>query len=89
MIQATYTPDPGLEPALDDQYDVVVIGGGPAGATVSALIAEQGFRVAVLERHTIPRFHVGESLIPETYWSLERLGLIEELKKEEQPATPL
>lgn len=80
MIQSVYTGDSVYSTQLRDQYDVVVIGGGPAGATVSALLAEQGHSVAVLERGTIPRFHVGESLIPETYWPLERLGLIEKLK---------
>ncbi len=60
--------------------DVVVIGGGPAGSTVSALIAEQGFRVRLYERERFPRFHIGESLIPETYWVLKRLGMIEKLR---------
>ena len=68
------------QPVLDRQYDVIVIGGGPAGATVGALTAQYGHRVLILERAAFPRFHVGESLIPETYWTLKRLGLIEQLK---------
>ena len=48
--------------------DVIVIGGGPAGATVSTLLAQQGVRVTLFERERFPRFHIGESLIPETYW---------------------
>ena len=60
--------------------DVVVVGGGPAGATTAALIAEAGYKVVVFEREVIPRFHVGESLIPATYWTLQRLGLVEKLK---------
>ncbi|MBI3267387.1 MAG: tryptophan 7-halogenase [Planctomycetes bacterium] len=59
--------------------DVVVIGGGPAGSTVSALIAQQGYRVQLFEREHFPRFHIGESLIPETYWVLKRLGMLEKL----------
>jgi flavin-dependent dehydrogenase len=51
--------------------DVVVIGGGPAGSAVSTLIAQQGYRVELFERDHFPRFHIGESLIPETYWVLE------------------
>ena len=47
--------------------DVVVIGGGPAGSTVSTLLAKQGCRVELFERDRFPRYHIGESLIPETY----------------------
>jgi flavin-dependent dehydrogenase len=57
--------------------DVVVIGGGPAGSTVSTLLAQQGVKVVVFERETFPRFHIGESLIPETYWVLKRLGMLD------------
>src|SRR5256884_7199611 len=61
--------------------DVVVIGGGPAGSTVSALIAQQGYRVQLFEREHFPRFHIGESLIPETYWVLKRLGMLDKLRR--------
>lgn len=70
---------------ISDDYDVTVIGAGPAGSTVAALTAEYGHRTLLLERSIFPRFHVGESLIPETYWPLKRLGLIEELKKSAFP----
>ena len=52
------------------ETDVVVIGGGPAGATASTLIAQKGYKVRLFERETFPRYHVGESIIPETYWVL-------------------
>lgn len=61
-------------------YDVVVIGGGPSGATVSTLLALAGHRVSVFERERFPRFHVGESLIPETFWVLERLGMLDRMR---------
>lgn len=61
--------------------DVVVIGGGPAGATASTLIAQQGLRVTLFEREHFPRFHIGESLIPETYWVLRRLNMLDKMKR--------
>ena len=68
------------QPELETAYDVVVIGGGPAGATVGTLVAEFGHRTLILERAPFPRFHVGESLVPETYWTFKRLGLIQQLQ---------
>jgi flavin-dependent dehydrogenase len=61
--------------------DVIVIGGGPAGATASTLIAQQGYRVELFERERFPRFHIGESLIPETYWVLKRLNMLPKMQQ--------
>lgn len=59
--------------------DVIVIGGGPAGATASALIAQAGYEVSLLEAQTFPRFHVGESLIPAVNLTLDRLGVLDQM----------
>jgi flavin-dependent dehydrogenase len=61
-------------------YDVVVIGGGPAGSTTSTLLAQHGLKVGLFEREKFPRFHIGESLIPETYWVLKRLNMLPKMQ---------
>ena len=61
-------------------YDTIVIGGGPAGSTAATLIAQQGYRVLLLERDAEPTFKIGESLIPATYWTFKRLGMLEKLR---------
>ena len=61
-------------------WDAVVIGGGPAGATAAALLAERGHAVLLLEKAPGPQLKVGESLMPATYWTLERLGMLERMK---------
>ncbi len=67
-------------PSADEELDVVVIGGGPAGSTAATLIAQKGYRVQLFERERFPRFHIGESLIPETYWVLERLNMLPKMR---------
>ena len=67
--------------ASDTTADVVIIGGGPAGSTTATLLAQKGHRVTLFERERFPRFHIGESLIPETYWVLERLNMLEKMKR--------
>ncbi len=62
------------------EYDAVVIGGGPAGATTAAVLAQHGRKVLVLEKETFPRYHVGESLMPYCYFPLERIGALEKVK---------
>jgi flavin-dependent dehydrogenase len=59
---------------------VIVIGGGPAGSTAATLLAQHGCQVTLLERDHFPRFHIGESLIPETFWVLQRLGMLDKLR---------
>lgn len=63
-----------------NQSDVIVIGGGPAGVTASTLVAQQGYSVKLLEREPTPQYRIGESLIPETYWTFKRLNMLEKLR---------
>lgn len=62
-------------------WDAIIIGGGPAGASAAAILAEHGHRVLALEREKFPRYHIGESMIPFTYGPMERLGLVPLMKQ--------
>ncbi len=68
-----------------ENYDVIVIGGGPAGSTAATLIAQNGQRVLLLERDAEPTFKIGESLIPATYWTFKRLGMLNRLRTSHFP----
>jgi flavin-dependent dehydrogenase len=70
---------------MTTDYDAIVIGGGPAGCTVATLLADAGRRVLLLERGRFPRFHIGESLMPESYWVFKRLGLLPKLRASNFP----
>jgi len=48
----------------DVEWDVIIAGVGPGGATAAGLLAKAGLRVKVLEKEEFPRFHIGESLLP-------------------------
>jgi flavin-dependent dehydrogenase len=73
-----------VRPSASD-YDVVVVGGGPAGSTAATLVAQQGLRVLLVDRENFPRDRVGESLMPATYPTFERLGVIDRLRKSAFP----
>ncbi len=69
----------------DKALDCVIMGGGPAGATVATVLAQHGRRVRVLEKARFPRAHIGESLVPHTYWTFKRIGMLDKLRRTDFP----
>jgi flavin-dependent dehydrogenase len=67
---------------LKSDYDVIVIGGGPAGTTAATVLVQYGRNVVLFEKDIFPRYHVGESMIPYTYFPLKRIGLISKLHRQ-------
>ncbi|MHB8209896.1 MAG: NAD(P)/FAD-dependent oxidoreductase [Acidithiobacillus sp.] len=63
------------------ECDVLVIGGGPAGSTIGALLAERGYQITILEKAHHPRFHIGESLLPANLPLLHQLGVADEVDR--------
>ena len=72
---------PVSTPSTDDFHcDVLVVGGGPAGATISALLAERGRDVVMMEKAHHPRFHIGESLLPANGQLFDKLGVRDQIE---------
>ncbi len=65
----------------NNNYDVIVMGGGPAGSSVASILAREGRQVILFEKEVFPRHHIGESLMTDTYWTFRRMGLLEKLKE--------
>ena len=65
---------------MKTKYDVIVIGGGPAGSTIASILSREGRSVVLFEKERFPRHHIGESLMTDTYFTFERMGLLEKLK---------
>ncbi|MDE2318776.1 MAG: tryptophan 7-halogenase [Rhodospirillales bacterium] len=60
--------------------DVFVVGGGPAGASAAAVLAQAGLRVVLADKDKHPRFHIGESLLPHNLPLLDRLGVRDQIE---------
>src|SRR5215211_2551230 len=64
-----------------DNFDVIVLGGGPAGSSVSSILSREGRSVVLFEKEEFPRHHIGESLMTDTFWTFQRMGFLEKLKQ--------
>jgi flavin-dependent dehydrogenase len=62
-------------------FDVVIVGGGPAGSTAGTLLAKHGWNVAIFEREKLPGFKIGESLLPGSLRTFERMGVKEKIDR--------
>ncbi len=73
-----------IEPATlpaEEPFDVIVVGGGPAGSTIATLLARRGERVLLIEKERHPRFHIGESLLPMNMPLFDELGIADEIAR--------
>lgn len=61
-------------------FDVVVIGAGPAGSVAATLLHNKGYKVHIVERQHFPRFSIGESLLPQCMTFLEEAGMLDEVQ---------
>jgi len=58
-------------------FDIGIIGGGPAGSTAASYLTRAGLSVAIFESEIFPREHVGESLVPATTPVLVDIGAMD------------
>lgn len=66
---------------MKTNFEVIVMGGGPAGSTVASILAREGRKVVLFEKERFPRHHIGESLMTDTYFTFQRMGLLGKLKQ--------
>src|SRR5215212_4313511 len=64
-----------------NNFDVIVMGGGPAGSSVAGILAREGRSVILFEKEVFPRHHIGESLMTDTYRTFDRMGFLEKLRQ--------
>src|ERR1043166_3611600 len=65
----------------NNTYDVIVMGGGPAGSSVAGILAREGRQGGLFVKEIFPRHHLRELLMAHTYWTFRRLGVLEKLRQ--------
>ena len=80
-IQVYFEPSMNPNPANTVSTDILVIGGGPGGSAAATFLARKGWKVTLIEKSEHPRFHIGESLLPMNIPILEKLGVLEHVRK--------
>jgi flavin-dependent dehydrogenase len=66
---------------MPQSYDIIIVGGGPAGSTAGTLLAKHGWKVGIFEKEQFPRFKIGESLLPGSLCTFERMGVKEKIDR--------
>ena len=80
VMQATTSSERAVPKPVAATCDVLVIGGGPAGSSMSAFLSRKGWKVVLLEKQHHPRFHIGESLLPLNMPIIDRLGVRQQVE---------
>jgi flavin-dependent dehydrogenase len=73
--------DQTVDGFMAEFFDILIVGGGPAGSTAGTLLAKKGWNVAILEKEKFPRFKIGESLLPGSLCTFERMGVREKIEQ--------
>jgi flavin-dependent dehydrogenase len=65
--------------------EVIIIGGGPAGAASAMFLLERGIKPTIVEMESFPRYHIGESMTGAAGQVLRELGFEEEMYRRKYP----
>ena len=70
---------------MEPDFDIGIIGGGPAGSSLAAYLAKAGVKCVVFERELFPRPHIGESLVPSSTRVFKELGFLDKMEEAKFP----